>query len=306
MRLSRFALPLVALAVVLAGAVPAAAESGEVRVSPLALEVDGETARGLLFEPEGMIEPERLIVFGHGHGETASSFTDVLTDLVAATGVPAVAMDYRGPDGHWNVGTGADDTVAATRWFRERHPSVERTVLWGWSMGGMVSGVAAARAPELFDTWVASFPAVNAAGAWALFAALGLDDREELEAEVGCSFPECPERYVDRSPSLLAQAMRLDRAILLHAVGDTVSPYEQSREMQAALLGAGIPVSFYSFLTRPGTGAPAFHGHGRGPVADEAFRVVQRVLAGTEPDTAANQEYLVDGRTGIDTRPGAR
>lgn len=303
MRLSRFVLPLVLLVLSLVAVGPATADTGEVRVSPLALEVDGETAHGLVFEPAGMTAPDRLIVFGHGHGETASSFIDVLTDLVAATGVPAVAMDYRGPDGHWNVGTGADDTVAATRWFRERHPTVERTVLWGWSMGGMVSGVAAARAPELFDTWVASFPAVNAAGAWALFAALGLDDREELEAEVGCSFPECPERYVERSPSLLAQSMRLDRAILLHAAGDTVSPYEQSREMQAALLTAQIPVSFYSFLTKPGNGAPAFHGHGRGPVADEAFRVVTRVLAGTEPGGAPNIEYLVDGRTGVDTRP---
>lgn len=277
------------MAAVLAGLlVLAPAAPARVSVRPVALTVDGERATGLRFERVGR-RPRKLVVFAHGHGEAAEDFRPELTRLAEDTGAAVVAMDYRGPRGAWNVGAGARDTVAATRWYLRRNRRIRHTVLWGWSMGGMVSGMAAADAPELYDHWVASFPAVNAIGAWALFTALGLDDRTELERDAGCSFAACPDRYVERSPSLLAGRMEVRRAILLHGMGDLTSPYEQSREMQLALVAAGVPVSLYTFLTPPGAG------HGRGPVADESQRVVERLLAGAEPLDGPSSEYVLPG-----------
>ncbi len=279
----------------------------QVQESKIQLLVDGEIAHGLAFAPyrdvPGDRPPSQLITFCHGHGEQAADFAYLLAPLAAATGALIVAMDYRDAPGNepgdYSLMRGYQDTVAATRWALESYSSIQTSDLWGWSMGGFVSGMAAAYDPELYRYWVASFPGVNAAGAWALFTALDAlgvtDDAQEFENDAGCTALECPEAYVARSPSLLASQMNPARAIILHGVFDPVSPYEQGREMFSALVANQVPATMYSFLSQDNEGSPGPAGHGHGTrVAEESLRVVQRLLAGTEVVDGPVQEFIID------------
>lgn len=267
----------------------AEAESGRTaRVHPIRLQVDGEPATGIVVYParrDGTpLQPQALLTFAHGHGEDADDFEPQLRRIVSHTGAAAIAMDFRGPHGAFNLWAGYRDTVSATHWLQRRYPAVERSVIWGWSMGGAVSGMSAAYAPDTYDAWVATFPLVNSVGAWTLFKLIEPDSLAELEADAGCAMPDCPDEYVARSPSLIADRMRLEQAVLLHAIDDQRVPIEQSREMQAALTATEIPTAMYTF----GHG-----GHGRGPVGDASEDAVERVLLGTEPDEQPAYEYFV-------------
>jgi|GEM_PF-293499 len=293
-----------------APAVPPNTPNGEFTVQrqDLLLTVDGEPATGLLYTPNnanGDFVPTQLLTFSHGHGEQAADFDYVLSALAERTGAVIVAMDYRNApgngDGDYNLWRGYRDTTAATEWALAQFPSIETSDIWGWSMGGWMSGLSVAYRPELYRHWIASFPGVNAWGAWALFGGLeqviaDFDDQQELENETGCSFVDCPNEYFKRTPSLLASRMEPERAIILHSLFDSVSPYQQGREMHAALVANGVPTSFYSFFSEPnGAGQPGPVGHGHNTaVARESVDVVERILAGVEPSAAQHFEYAID------------
>jgi dipeptidyl aminopeptidase/acylaminoacyl peptidase len=302
------------IAVSVTGAAPgqAVAASGpyQVAVQPITVTVDGQPATGLLYLPysqqPGDLPVNQLVVFCHGHTDTAATEASYLIPLAAHTGAPVLAMNNRGAPGAWNPTTGWQDTLAATRWYKHQHPGIRLTVLWGWSMGGMTSGLALAHEHHrLFDYWVASFPVVEDAGACVVYKALGAVDGEpgagqEVQNDAGgCNPAQCPTNYMERSPTFLAARIHVRRAIFLHGLGDDNSPYEQSREMQAALQVHGIPTSMYSVATyRNSSGQVEPAGHGFGPVADEAQAVVERILAGTEPITGRDREYVIDDTTG--------
>lgn len=286
--------------------------------SPLTLLVENEVANGQVFEPYrdrvGDFEPTKLLTFCHGHTEVAADFGYILQDIATQTGALVVAMDYRNAPGNengdFNLLQGSQDTIAATRWALDNYPSIESSDLWGWSMGGFVSGMALAYAPELYRYWVGSFPAVNAGGAWALFTALdalGVTDgfAQEMENEVGCSFPECPQPYFERSPSMLGNLMHPERAVILHGVFDPESPYEQGREMFTSMVMNQIPASFYTFISEPaddGSPKPVGHGHGTA-AAEESRRVVKRLMLGQEPVDQPVYEYVIDETLELDLQP---
>lgn len=288
----------------------------QMAVIPISLIVEGEEATGLLYEPyrvtPGDLEPRDLIVFAHGSTDTAASFPDILGPLALRTATPLITMDHRSASsrwkpGEWNVWAGWQDTVAATLWYQQRHPSIQRKILWGWSQGGTTSGLALVHGPRgLYDYWVDSFGAVNNFAAWiAAVATNNAGFKAEIERDAGgCTPTECPDAYVARSVDMNADRIDVKRAFLLYGAGDTTVPIEQSVEIRTALIVNQVPVSSYTLTSaRDENGQFIVAGHGRGPVADEAVRVIERILVGSEPMDSPASEYLIDEASGINTAP---
>lgn len=319
-------LPAVASAVLLsagliAGPVsPAGAESGcggGVSVTSVAIPVDGETATGRVYEPyrcvPGDLPARDLVVAVHGHTGSSADMPEYMTSLARVGAAPILLMDLRSVEsvwrtGEWNLWAGQRDVVAATRWYRDHHPEIARTVLWGWSQGGITSGLAAAYAPAgLFDYWVDNYGPADTVSTWVSAGGLNADLPGEIERDAGgCTPVQCPAAYAARSPALLAGAMSIRRAFLVHGVADDVVPYAASVEMRAGLTAAGTPLSFYTIVTgRDLTGAVVPGDHSIGPALFEGGCVVLRLLAGTEPLGGSQTDYLVDVARGLVTTPPA-
>ena len=236
------------------------AHATHVAVERYSLTVDGETALGWLAYPTTGA-PTTLLVFGHGccGKPNQSAF---VRGYAESYNVVAVAMDYRGPGG-WDVMKGSRDLVAATIDMQARFPAVTRTVLWGISMGGETTGMAAAQRPDLYDYWVDTFGVTNL---FEEYAALGHypgvnpnpndpnnPTRSAIDAETGGTPLTAPQAYADRSPVLMADEMvGLTRAYITHGVGDPIVPYSMSREMFENLRLAGVPASLWTVTTGGG------------------------------------------------------
>ena len=271
-----------------------------VAVRRISLEVDHQAATGLVMTPylreRGDVPLHSLVVYAHGWGDTAATNAAYVEDVVARTGAAAMAMDFRGPQGGWNVHTGAADTLAATRWFKRKHPGIHTTLLWGWSMGGLVSGIALADAPAgTYDYWLSSFGMADDFDAWATLGGINpVAARDVARDAGGCSPATCPRTYVERSPSLRTAHMHLRRAFFVHGIGDPVVPIEETREMAAALRRSGISSDYTTVLqqTEPdGTTRPAGHGHGSGP-AHVSVDVAVQILNGTVPMTGMTNHIV--------------
>ncbi|MEC3919958.1 alpha/beta hydrolase family protein [Nocardia sp. CDC160] len=280
-----------------------------VSMRPVSLTVDGETATGRVYEPDG--GARGLIVAVHGHDGSASDFPEYMTSLVRQTGAALVSMDQRSDDGvwrtgEWNVWAGWRDTVAATQWYRAEHPGIGPTVLWGWSQGGVTSGLAAAYAPPgTYDYWVDTFGHAEDISAWLLSNLPGKSLRPEIERDAGgCNPLTCPQSYIDRSPAFQASRIAVKQAILLHGTADALVPYASSLEMRAALTATGKPTSLYTVISGRDLEGHIVPGeHGINPVFFESGCAVERLLLGTEPLGA--HDYLIDIAAGIDTAPPA-
>ncbi|MEV6773082.1 prolyl oligopeptidase family serine peptidase [Nocardia sp. NPDC051030] len=282
-----------------------------VSVRDVALTVDGERATGRVYEPAGGARD--LIVAVHGHDGSASDYEGYMSSIVRGTGAALLSMDQRSDasswrTGEWNVWVGWRDTVAATQWYRGEHPGIGRTVLWGWSQGGVTSGLAAAYAPPgTYDYWVDTFGQADAMTSWLQADLAKPDLRPQIERDAGnCTPLTCPQAYLARSPAFLASRITVRRAVLLHGTADPVVPYTQSLEMRAALTLTGKPVSLYTVVTGrelDGTIVPGTHG--LGPVFYESGCVVERLLRNAEPVSGGDRDYLVDVALGIQTAPPA-
>lgn len=86
--------------------------------------------------------------------------------------------------------------------------------LFGVSMGGAISGVALPEAPGLSDHWFAIEP-------------------------VGSTF----ETYLERTAfwRALSGALEVEDVTIVHALYDGLVPYDESRELQAALRAHDLP-----------------------------------------------------------------
>lgn len=285
-----------------------------VEVRDVTLTVDGETATGRVYEPyrerPGDVEARDLIVAVHGHAGSAADFEGYMSSIVRNTGAPLLTMDQRSAasvwrTGEWNVWAGWRDTVGATQWYRGAHPAISRTVLWGWSQGGVTSGLAAAYAPAgTYDYWVDTFGQSGDFTGWLEAPLAGPALRPEIERDAGgCTPLTCPQAYADRTPTLLANRMSIKRALLIHGTADALVPYTSGLETRAAMTLTGKPVSMYTVITgRDLDGSVVPGGHGLGPVFYESGCVVQRLLLNTEP-LGGDHDYLIDIAAGIDTAP---
>lgn len=316
---------LVAVGALVAAVVSAVAPSvsaqpecvGEVVVRPVTLTVDGEDATGRVYEPSrcggGDFAPADLVVAVHGHDGSAADYEGYLTSISRRTGTPVLSMDLRSASsvwrtGEWNLWAGWRDIVAATQWYQNEHRSIGRTVLWGWSQGGIMSGLAAAHGPRgLFDYWVDNYGPADDVTMWLASATVDPALPTQIERDAGgCTPLGCPPAYIERSPALLAGRMDVRRAFLIHGTGDDVVPYPATLEMRAGLLAAGKPTSMYTIVTGHDLNGAVVPGdHSVGPAFFEGGCVVERLLLDTEPTAGPDRDYLVDVAHGIATGPAA-
>ncbi|MGY4102201.1 alpha/beta hydrolase family protein [Nocardia sp. R16R-3T] len=289
----------------------------QVDVRPVTLTVDGEDATGRVYEPyrcaAGDPTPRDLVVAVHGHGAGSADFAEYMTAIARRTTTPILSMDARSATsvwrtGEWNLWAGWRDIVAATQWYKNAHPTIGRTVLWGWSQGGTMSGLATAYAPQgLFDYWVDNYGPADDFSMWLTSAAVDPALPAQVERDANDCVPTvCPQSYAERSPALLAARMSMKRAFLIHGTADDVVPYSATLLMRAGLLAAGKPTSMYTIVTgRDLYGNVVPGDHSIGPAYFEGGCVVERLLLGSEPIDGPDRDYLVDVARGIVTAPPA-
>ena len=249
-------------------------------VHRIAISVAGQPAWGLVAYPSS--RPRGLVVFFHGYGHTVESWRRHLARVAAKSGVVTVAMNYRGQQDSppargatlpssrgWRVREGAADSVAVAQLLDRRCRGFQSVVAYGVSMGGNSSGLAVATPARrssgrpLFDWWIDVEGATNVMETYVEAKAVeasgntfAANARADIEAEMGGPFDRRRDVYAQhtvvlRAPDIKAAGLR--GAVLVHGVMDGLVPYNQSREMTAAMRAAGVPVDLYTVTTRTDT-----------------------------------------------------
>lgn len=303
------ALAALAFVLVLAPALAGAIAPAVAHVEDYVITVDGEPAHGLIGVPVG--EPRGLVVIAHGYGHVAESHRTHLQHL-ADQGYLAVAMDFRGSG--FPLRAGADDTLAAARALS---PGIDTVVLYSVSMGTAVSSMVLAESGGLFDHWVDNEGLAMLAETWTEAKAVapaiefGAVASAQIETECGGTPATAPACYLERSAVLRApEFVGLQSAVLTHGLNDGLVPYDQGREMLAALRATGVPADFYTVVRtaegegegttltgHAGQGGQGLAGHGTESKDEDAltglsFRLLDELLAGDL--VPANAERVVD------------
>lgn len=248
------------LALALLLALPLAPAEGGALVQPYTVEVDGQTAQGLLATPVGA--PLGIVVILHGYGHKAESHRAHL-EALAAEGFVALAMDYRGEG--FPLRAGADDTIAAAQDVFARFPNLPHH-LYSVSMGTAVAGIVLAELPA-FDTWTNNEGLSDLVEIWAGATVLaGANEYarnavRDIETECGGTPVQAPVCYQERSAATRAvefpracltaasETCRVLRGVVLtHGANDGLVPYDQGRKMQGTLAAAGVPTEFYTVV----------------------------------------------------------
>lgn len=314
---------------------------------PLTVTVDGQPATGLYVLPHGA--PRGIVVVGHGNTADAQTVAGTTEAIASADDVIALAMNYRGTNLStlfgWQVIEGAQDSIAATQLFDRACPGSAAFInsVLGESMGGNMSGIAVssgarrADGQPLYNYWfdvsgvtnvvetyadaqaisLAPIPAVSSIGSTAV---------AEMRQEFGGTPLTNPLAYLAASPVMRATAMKssgLEGVVVAHGVLDGEVTSDQSVQMVAALVAAGVPVDFYtSVFKAPDTASgqtidgylsafdssyvSPFAGHVSTIVLDSALDAMQSIYAGGPPPDGTSIT-LNDGTLGLDplaTIPG--
>lgn len=307
-RLAVLLLPLLLIA-------PPAPAAEDATVADLYVEVDGETAHGLLATPAG--EPTSIVVVLHGYTHQAESHRGHLLDL-AERGAVAFAMDYRGPVDGFPLRAGADDTIAALDLVRARHPDVEEIHLFSVSMGTAVASMVLAERP-VFDVWVDAEGLSMLHETWAGATALSPSGNptavraaQAIEQETGGTPADAPAAYAERSAALrAAEYAHLRGAYVLHGLNDGLVPYDQGREMAAALRAVGVPTDVHTVAMHPGGEGTTLTGYvgqdarglsGHGTESDDthaltalSWAIMREVVDGTAAPPAGREIVVAEG-----------
>ncbi len=234
-------------------------------------------------------KPKGIVVFAHGHGNSAWKWRDNLRKVAAELGVIAVAMDYRRqtfPKGGidtesygWRVREGAEDSIAAGQLFERTCSALKRTngkkrtrrlpiIMFGVSMGGNASGLAIAEGARrrdgspLFDWWfdvegvanvIETYLEARAVAGPPLNNRTGQIAVAEIEEEMGGSLEARPGVYAEHAVVNRAddiKASGLKGVVMIHGADDGTVPYNQSAEMFARLVDQRIPTDFFTVLGR--------------------------------------------------------
>lgn len=222
--------------------------------------------------------PTQMVIMMHGHHHNSCAWRNHLREA-ASHGAVAVAMDYTGQslsqtdapstNAGWFVQEGADDSIEAARYFLRRYPSIRKVFLFGVSMGGNSSGLAAASkravrldgTTPLFDYWIAAEGVHDLTQEYLIARSLAPANASaaevvpEIEEENGGAIESVPEAYLAKTNVLHAADMAgngLEGAVLVHGVDDGLVPTNQSREMAIALRAVGVPVELDTVVGRGG------------------------------------------------------
>jgi len=223
--------------------------------------------------------PKGIVVFDHGYSHTAYSWIKHVEQVAERDGVIAVAMDYRFqhdtfpakrgelPSSRgWRVSEGAQDSIAAGQLFDRSCKTGGVNTIYGISMGGNTSGLVVAAKPKrangkpLFDYWFAIEPAVNVTETWAEATAVAksgntfaVDAAADIEEETGGTPATATSAYQSRTVVARINdiaAAGLKGVAVVQGVDDGLVPYNQSREIVAALRANRIPTYDLTVLTR--------------------------------------------------------
>lgn len=281
----------------------------------------GAKAHGLLVQLPESAQPDTLVVILHGYNHHAESHRAYLETL-AARGVLGLAMDYRGPKDGFPLQAGADDTVAAVQETLAANPSVDRVILYSVSMGTAVSPMVITALPGVFDAWVIGEGLSMLAETWAGATALkpsgnptAIRAAQAIEDETGGTPATAAPEYVKRSAALRVgeYAGFEEGVILTHGLNDGLVPYDQGREMVAALRTHGFKADFHTVVRgEPGqegttltgyvpTGQGGFGlaGHGTESVRSHTLTgltlaLLDRLVDGDATVRAADREFVLD------------
>lgn len=244
---------LLAALLLLAGIAPVSATLSEasVGVDDYYVIVGSEVATGLLGLPDDPAAADTLVVILHGYGHKAESHRGHL-GAIAERGAIGVAMDYRGEG--FPLRAGADDTIAATQDLLATYTNVENVILYSVSMGTAVAPMVLAELP-VFDHWIDNEGLAMLHETWAGATVLApanqfaSDASRDIEAECGGTPATALPCYLERSAATRAGEFQgLKGVWLTHGIHDGLVPYNQGREMAAALRGVGIPADFHTVL----------------------------------------------------------
>jgi hypothetical protein len=267
-----------------AGAAPIACTGDAQTPQPFAVDVPGVTAPGSPdngFYVSPASAPRGIVIFSHGHTASPLQWFPQMARVAQRDGLIAVAMYYPGErivssDGAttfgWRVREGAKAGIAAAREVLASCPAlVSGTIIdYGVSMGGNTSGLMAAAGAKrpggraLFDWWFDIEGVTNVIETYleaTLVAqignSIGIQAKQEIEQENGGTPVQVPSAYANLAVVTHARqiaASKIKGVVVVHGIDDGTVPYDQSREMEASLAGAGVPTDFYSVATKtPGT-----------------------------------------------------
>ena len=181
---------------------------------------------GYLFVPKALDRKAKhpLLLFVHGgvHANFDTYYVHEIRELMAR-GYVVFAPEYRGSTGYGREyyeaidygGLEVDDVLAGRTWALESLPFVDgkRVGILGWSHGGMIALLAAAKEPDAFQAVYAGVPVSD------LVARMGYSDdeyRSQFSAKyhLGKTVNEDVEEYRRRSP--VTQATKIKAPLLIH------------------------------------------------------------------------------------------
>ncbi len=234
----------------------------------------GQSAQALYVLPKGT--PKGIVVFDHGYSHTMYSWVRHMQRTARTLGVIAVTPDYRGQQDDlsakpvptsrgWRVAEGAVDTNTITQLFDSKCLKGKgHNVLYSVSMGGNTAGLALAAKPKriggapLYDEWVDVEGAANVIetylGARQLASVneFAAHAQADIEAEMGGTLEQVPSVYAERTVVNRVDdiaASGIKGVVMVHGVADGLVTHDISRQLQARLRAAGIPVDFEAWVT---------------------------------------------------------
>lgn len=289
-----------------------------------------------VYQPAGGATSQPAVVLVHGGGWTTGDRTQVAPDAqaLAEQGIVAFSIDYdlAGP-GRWPGQV--DDVRTAVRWVQANAATYRvdptRIGLFGSSAGGNLTMLVATEglgdpsappveavvswsgpadlttlAPTGVDDDALDGPGIGSvagaetpSGCVGDPACLGVIDPQAIQAFLGCTIDDCPQTYVDASPSY--QVTAATPPMLLVSAETDLVPVEQSYEMVNALSGSGVA---NEILVVAGEGhAESYRSTALEPTIAFFTRFLvdgadPRTATGTPPSTVAGSQplpALVDG-----------
>ena len=307
-------------------------------VQQLNITVAGTPTFGYYALPAGA--PKGIVVVGHGYGGTALGQSSLISGIAQRDGVIAVAMDYRGQNDltptssrGWRVKEGAEDSIAAAKQFEQDCGPLGPIVPFGISMGGNMTGLAAAShatradGSPLFDYWFDVSGVTNPLEIYLDATAIslvplggiqqtGINGKAALEEEFGNPILSLS-NYTDNSPLFLANQMKtsgIKGVVIAHGVLDGEVTSDQSVQMLTTLLLNGVPTDISAVVTKtpgtpsgltldgdllglvPGYESP-FAGHVSQLVMNTALAKLDRLYQDGQAPTG-NHATIVDGNAG--------
>jgi len=288
--------------------------------------------------------PKGLVVFFHGHGHTAEDWANHhLLRVAEANDVIALAMDYPLPEQltapadayTWQVAEGAHASNVVAKALKT-DCGLATVVAYGVIMGGNASGIALAESgtnkdfADLYNWWFDIEGAdnvietYNEARALAPANAFAAGAQHGIEAEMGGPIETVPDAYRDHTNLFRVDdiaASGIGGVVMVHAVDDGLVPYNQQREMQAALLSRGKSVQFWTVVTKgrpdpqgdttvdgyiPVPHDPPLAGHSNETNPDSrvsfvGFDRLDALFAGSHPDSSG--DFVYDEDSGQYTKP---